>query len=120
MDEIGELIRAADIDVTSGSVRDKLRRVPDGVQEPITVSLLDLATLVARCVRIGRQEGIRLQHAPPEMSDTEIDAVLAAALGTWCRQERWLEIVGRPVARAILAHVKHGGPTKPAPAGDAP
>jgi hypothetical protein len=79
-----------------------LNGVPEVARE---VSEADLHMLVLRAVDLGREQGVRAFAEPIDLPDAAIDEVLSSTLGSALNQRRWLELVGRPAARAILAAV---------------
>lgn len=99
----------------------RLRMEPEGTIEVAEVTFDSTMRLALKCIDAGRQSGIRALRAPIEMSDAEVDQALTAKLGPWARQQRWLELVGRPAARALIAHLNGAWVAKVGTAaGDAP
>jgi hypothetical protein len=83
----------------------RLRMAAEGTVDVAETTFDSTMRLVLQSIHAGRQSGIRALRAPLVMTDDEIDQVLTAALGAWGRQARWLELVGRPVAQAVIAHL---------------
>jgi hypothetical protein len=98
----------------------KMANIEFGTMDAATAEYEATIALARRAFELGRQQGLAeadaaaLEANPPKpamvaktmivMDDLEIDAAIGAALGTdWGRQAKWLRLVGRPVARAILA-----------------